>query len=81
MAGVGVKDHLPFDSKVLHDPRGHVLRQVVGPLHAPELRHDQVRLDMLEPTGANSAQMVDADDPAPQIPLERVEDLIQQEAP
>src|SRR5713101_3461310 len=40
VAGVGVEDHLPLDAQVADHAGGHVLRDPVGALHAPELRHD-----------------------------------------
>ena len=49
-ARIGVKHHLSFEGEGCNHPVFESVRLVVGLLHAPELWHDQVSVDVSEPT-------------------------------
>src|SRR5215467_7943918 len=73
MARIGVEHHLALRPHVPHDARRHLLGEIVGALHAPELRHHQVRFHVLEASRSDSPQMMHADDAVAEVALERGE--------
>src|SRR5215469_14479967 len=78
VAGIGMEDHLALRSQVPHGARRHLLGEIVGALHAPELRHHQMRFDVLEAAGSYGSQMMHTDDAVTEVPLERGEHAVQE---
>ena len=73
-----MEDHLALDAQIPDDPRRQILRDLVRAVHAPELRHDEVSVDVMEASGADGAEVMDPDHALPRRPLERLDEPVQQ---
>src|SRR5262249_62234421 len=78
MAGIDMEHDLPLHAASADHPLLEALGQRVGALYRPELRHDEVSVHVGKAAGANSAQMMDADDARHAIGVERFNKFAEQ---